>query len=135
MQLRWGLRRVRRGYDNRSDQRRDNNNFEDRAPSFLCDGSMVIYHSDAALTRLTPASVSCSKSIPAAGWSSNTPERLTEQVTADDIYPVADPHDEINSKEVVLLRILVTNLSGRFLVLPQEIAERQESLRLKLSFL
>ncbi len=77
-----------------------NNNFEDRAPSFLCDGSMLVYHSDAAADAEHPGQRELFEvnPLPLDG-PSNTPERMTEQVNADDIYPVADPHDEINSKE------------------------------------
>lgn len=77
-----------------------NNNFEDRAPSFRCDGVIVVYHSDAAADEQNPGQRELFEvnPLPLDG-PANTPQRLTEQVTADDIYPVADPHDEINSKE------------------------------------
>lgn len=73
------------------------NSFEDRAPSFTCDGTAVVFHSDAAADEANPGqrdlfSVRLSTPIGPA-------VRLTQDAQADDLYPIADPHEEINSKE------------------------------------
>ncbi len=73
------------------------NSFEDRAPSFTCDGTAVVFHSDAAASEDSPGqrdlfSVRLSRPVGPA-------VRLTQDARADDLYPIADPHEEINSKE------------------------------------
>jgi TolB protein len=76
------------------------NNAEDRAPSFLCDNSRIVYHSDVAADEQHPdlRQVFELNPLPLNG-PANAPTRLTEDATADDIYPVSDPHKEIGSKE------------------------------------
>jgi Tol biopolymer transport system component len=76
------------------------NNAEDRAPSFLCDNSRVVYHSDVAADEQNPGlrQIFELNPLPLNG-PANAPTRLTEDETADDIYPVSDPHKEIGSKE------------------------------------
>lgn len=73
------------------------NTFEDRAPGFTCDGTAVVFHSDAAADEATPGqrdlfSVRLGRPVGPA-------VRLTQDAQADDLYPIADPHEEINSKE------------------------------------
>ena len=76
------------------------NNIEDRAPSFLCDSSRVVYHSNAAAPADSPdlREIFEVNPLPLDG-PANLATRLTQDGTADDIFPIADPHEEINSKE------------------------------------
>ena len=73
------------------------NDADDRAPSFRCDNSAVIFHSDAAADITHPDQrelFSVNPALPGAAAL-----RLTQDVEADDLYPISDPHEEINSKE------------------------------------
>jgi Tol biopolymer transport system component len=76
------------------------NTAEDRAPSFFCDGNQIVYHSDIAADDANPGQRELFEinPLPLDG-PANASQRLTTDVEADDLYPVADPHDEINSKE------------------------------------
>jgi len=76
------------------------NKAEDRAPSFLCDNNQIVFHSDLAATEKQPdlRQVFELNPLPMSG-PPNAPSRLTQDQTADDIYPVSDPHREIGSKE------------------------------------
>lgn len=76
------------------------NTFEDRAPTFLCENTKVIYHSDQDAKEDNPGQRSLFEINPLPlDTPSAAPQRLTVQANADDIYPVASPHEEINSKE------------------------------------
>ncbi|MBI5957843.1 MAG: PD40 domain-containing protein [Chloroflexi bacterium] len=76
------------------------NTAEDRAPSFFCDGTQIVYHSDVAADDANPGQRELFEinPLPLDG-PANAAQRLTTDVEADDLYPVADPHEEINSKE------------------------------------
>jgi len=76
------------------------NDAEDRAPSFSCESSIVYYHSDVATRLENPGQrqIFQVNPLPIDG-PANFSTRMTEDLTADDVYPLADPHDEINSKE------------------------------------
>jgi Tol biopolymer transport system component len=76
------------------------NSAEDRAPSFFCDGTQIVYHSDVAADDANPGQRELFEinPLPLDG-PANTAQRLTQEVESDDLYPVADPHEEINSKE------------------------------------
>jgi len=76
------------------------NDAEDRAPSFSCENTSVYYHSDVATRQVNPGQRQIFEvnPLPIDG-PANFSTRMTEDQTADDIYPLADPHDEVNSKE------------------------------------
>lgn len=76
------------------------NDAEDRAPSFSCESSVVYYHSDVATRLENPGQrqIFQVNPLPIDG-PANFSTRMTEDLSADAVYPLADPHDEINSKE------------------------------------
>ncbi len=73
------------------------NDADDRAPSFRCDNTAVVFHSDAAADANNPDQRELFSVNPALPGASAL--RLTQDVEADDLYPMSDPHEEINSKE------------------------------------
>ncbi len=73
------------------------NTFEDRAPGFTCDGTAVVFHSDAAASEDNPGQRDLFSVR--LGAVPGPAVRLTQDVQSDDLYPIADPHEEINSKE------------------------------------
>jgi len=76
------------------------NDAEDRAPSFRCGTSDIVYHSDVAADEENPGQreIFQVNPLPLDG-PMNNPTRLTTDVEADDIYPLGDPREELNSRE------------------------------------
>ncbi len=72
----------------------DDNNL---APSFRCDNSAVIFHSDAVVDETRPGQRELFTVRLAVTGAPAV--RLTKDIEADDIYALADPREEINSKE------------------------------------
>jgi TolB protein len=67
------------------------------APSFRCDNRAVIFHSDAVVDETRPGQREVFEVRLAV---TDAPAvRLTKDIEADDIYALADPREEINSKE------------------------------------
>lgn len=83
--------------ENVSDDQSDtvNDGFEDRAPTIRCDGPMIVFHSNRIemqqdLYQINP--------LPIDG-NSGSLTRLTDNELAYEIFPLADPRDEINSRQ------------------------------------
>jgi Tol biopolymer transport system component len=76
------------------------NNAEDRAPTFRCDDPMmVIYHSDSLLNpELAGLRGVFESRVPADNSPVNPAQQLTQDLTADDIYPLSDA-EERETKE------------------------------------
>ncbi len=73
---------------------------EDRAPTFWCDSSIVVFHSDRIASREKPGQREIYEVNPLPiGGPATDAVRLTSNTLADDIYPLGDPRDENNSRE------------------------------------
>ncbi len=88
-----GNRVVKNLSDNQDDT--ENDGFEDRSPTFRCDSSVVIFNSNRIEQQQDLFEVNA---MPLTGpLQSST--RLTVEEKAYDIFPVADPRDEVNSRQ------------------------------------
>lgn len=76
------------------------NDVEDRAPTFYCDMPIVLYHTNVTATEDNPydREIFQVNPLPIDG-PPNLPERLTEDEESDNVYPLGDPREEINSKQ------------------------------------
>jgi TolB protein len=76
-----------------------NNDADDRAPSFMCGTDQVYYHSDIAATdeNLGSNEIFLTDLMPFDG-PANFSEQQTNSPESNDIIPLSDPNEEINSK-------------------------------------
>lgn len=70
--------------------------FDDYAPNFRCDSPDVLYHSNN--TENGNREIFQVNPLPITG-ASNRPTQLTSHEDANDVYPLGDPREEINSRE------------------------------------
>jgi Tol biopolymer transport system component len=76
------------------------NDYDDRAPAFWCGMPLVIYHSDAPATGgfVENRGLFEVNPLPIEGLP-NAPFRLTDDSTYENVYPMGDARDEVNSRE------------------------------------
>jgi len=73
---------------------------DDYAPTFLCGSPIVVYHSDAAAPEELPGLRQIFQ-VPALPLDQPAPApiQLTADPAADNIFPMGDPREEINSRK------------------------------------
>ncbi|MBN2303488.1 MAG: PD40 domain-containing protein [Anaerolineae bacterium] len=78
----------------------DNANVQDFAPSFRCTPERLIFQSEVVDSSLAPAQFELFETNPLPLTSMAGPaDRLTFQADAEEMFPMADPTEEINSKQ------------------------------------
>ena len=73
---------------------------DDYAPTFLCQSPIVVFHSDAAAREELPGQRHIFQ-VPALPMDqpAPAPTQLTTDLEADNIFPMGDPREEINSRQ------------------------------------